>query len=89
MMWNWGNSGWGWGWGWGMWLTMMILMLAFLAVVVWAVVMVTRSWTSRPPYYDHVEHATDPKRILGERFARGEIDEEEYRKRKDILQENK
>jgi len=87
MMWNWGNSGWGW--GWGMWLTMMVFMLAFLAVVVWAVVMVTRSWTARPPYYDPVEHGTDPKRILDERFARGEIDEEEYRKRKDVLQENK
>ena len=89
MMWNWGNSGWGWGWGWGMWLTMMLFMLAFLAVAVWAVVMLTRSGTSRPPNHDHVEHASDPKRILDERFARGDIDEDEYRKRKDVLQEKK
>ncbi len=84
-MWGWGNGGW----GWGAWLPMMLVMLAFLGVVVWAVVMFTRSWQSRPPYHDHAEHAADPRRILDERFARGEIDEEEYRKRKDVLHEHK
>jgi putative membrane protein len=85
MMWGWGNGNW----GWGAWLPMMIFMLVFLGVVVWGVVMITRSWTSRPPYHDHVEQGSDPKRILDERFARGEIDEEEYRKRRDILQQTK
>ena len=85
MMWGWGNGNW----GWGAWLPMMLFMLVFLGVVVWAVVMFTRSWTSRPPYHEHGEHASDPKRILDERFARGEIDEEEYRKRKDVLQQSK
>ena len=89
-MWGWGDAGWGnGGWGWGAWLPMMLFMLVFLGVVVWAVVMFTRSWTSRPSDHDHVEHVTDPRRILDERFARGEIDEEEYRKRKAVLQENK
>lgn len=73
---------------------MTLMMLAFLgvvvwAVVVWAVVVFTRSWTSRPPFHDHGERSTDPKRILDERFARGEIDEEEYRRSKDVLQENR
>ena len=36
-----------------------------------------------------LNRAADPKRILDERFARGEIDEEEYRKRRDVLQQNK
>ena len=85
MMRGWGNSSW----GWGTWLPMMIFMLVFLAVVVWAVVMLTHSWTPRPPYHDHVEQGTDAKRILDERFARGEIDEEEYRKRRDVLQQTK
>jgi len=84
-MWGWGNGGW----GWGAWLPMMLVMLAFLGVAVWAVVMFTRSWQSRPPYHDHVEHATDPQRLLDERFARGEIDEDEYRKRKNALDEGK
>jgi putative membrane protein len=68
---------------------MMLVMLVFLAVVVWAVVMFTHSLTSQPSYHDHGEQATDPKRILDERFARGEIDEEEHRKRRDILQRGK
>ena len=80
----WGNSGW----GWEAWLPMMLVMLAFLGVVVWAVAIFTRSWTSRPPYHDHVEHDDDPKRLLDERFARGEIDEEEYRTRRDVLHQD-
>lgn len=85
MTWGWGNGNW----GWGAWLPMMLVMLVFLAVVVWAVVMFTHSLTSQPSYHDHGEQATDPKRILDERFARGEIDEEEHRKRRDILQRGK
>ena len=85
MMWGWGNGGW----GWEAWLPMMLFMLVFLGVVVWAVVMFTRSWTSRPQYHDHDTSTADPKRILDERFARGEIDEDEYRKRRDILRDNK
>ena len=84
-MWYWGNGGW----GWGAWLPMTLMMLAFLGAAVWAVLVFTRSWTSRPPFHDHGERSTDPKRILDERFARGEIDEEEYRRRKDVLQENR
>ena len=79
-------DGWGTGhWGWCAWVPMTIMMLVFLAVVVWAVIMLTHSWTSRSPYHDHGPQATEPKRILDERFARGDIDEEEYRKRRDIL----
>lgn len=82
MMWSWGNGSW----DWGAWLPMMLFMLALLVVIGWAVVMFTRYWTSRPPYHGSVEHANDPQRILDERFARGEIDEEEYRNRKAVLQ---
>ena len=65
---------------------MMIMMLIFLAVVVCAVVMFTHQWTSRPQFHDHSGRSTNAIRILDERFARGEINEEEYRMRRDILQ---
>jgi putative membrane protein len=68
---------------------MMFIMLVFLGVIVWAAVVFIRSWQSRTPYHDHAEHVTDPERILDERFARGEIDEEEYRKRKDVFLDHK
>jgi putative membrane protein len=85
MMSGWGNGSW----GWGMWLPMMLMMLVFLAVVVWAVVMFTHSWNSRLPHHDHGERVAGSRRILDERFARGEIDEDEYRKRKSILDEGR
>ena len=82
MMQEWGNGNW----GGGSWLLMMIMMLIFLAVVVWAVVMFTHQWTSRPQFHDHSGQSPNAMRILDERFARGEINEEEYRMRRDILQ---
>jgi putative membrane protein len=84
-MWGWGNGAW----GWGMWIPMMLFMVAFLAVIVWAVVMLTRSWTTHPPHQGHIAQGPDPKGILDERFARGEIDEEEYLKRRGVLQQGK
>lgn len=84
MMWGWGNGNW----GWGMLVPMMVMMLIFLAVVVWAVVMFTHSWSSRNPNHEHGERFNASKRILDERFARGEIDEDEYRKRKGTLNED-
>lgn len=67
----------------------MIVMFVFLAVIVGAVVMFTHSWTSRNSHHDHDGRVTNSKRILDERFARGEIDEEEYRKRRSVLDEHK
>jgi len=72
-----------------MWLTMTLFVPAFLAIVVWAIVTFTRYSTSRPPQHDHVEHGGDSTRILDERFARAEIEEGEYRKRKAVLQDEK
>lgn len=72
---------WGWhgNWGWGSWLVMSLFMLIFWGLVIWGVVTLVRS-TETPR-----ESSADPERILAERFARGEIDEDEYRRRLDAL----
>lgn len=66
------------GWSWGAWLLMASMMVAFWALVAWAVVAVIRAVGS-----GHRSSAID---VLDERFARGEIDEEEYRRRRALLQ---
>jgi putative membrane protein len=80
MYWYNGVSGWGFA-------LMALSMLLFWGLVIAAVVFVVR-WlgTDRgrptPPL-----GAPDPRLILAERFARGEIDEAEYRQRLKVLQE--
>ena len=67
--------------GGGGWLIMLLVMLTFWGLVVWGVVALfrdTRSDNTRPAH-------RDPLDILGERYARGEIDETEYRARADVL----
>jgi putative membrane protein len=69
------------GMGWGGWLVMLLGMVAFWGLVVWAVVVLfrdTHSEDARPTHH----HPLD---TLDERFARGEIDETEYRARADVL----
>jgi len=67
------------GWGWGGWLAMTLTMLAFWGFVAWVVVTLVRQPGARH------ETAPDAEEILAERFARGDIDEEEYTKRRAIL----
>jgi putative membrane protein len=54
-------------------------MLAFWGFVAWLVVTLIRRPESRS------ERKTDPDEILAERFARGEIDDDEYARRKATL----
>ena len=69
------------GMGWGGWLVMLLGMVAFWGLVVWAVVALFRD--TQPSAAS--DRAPDPLDILDERFARGEIDETEYRARADVL----
>ena len=78
MMWYWGNNGVDW-WGW---LLMALGMVVFWGFVIWAVWTFATSMTRRP---DGRSGPGDPKRILDERLARGEIDPEEYRRLRDLI----
>lgn len=82
MMWGYGQGG-GW-WLWGVLLLLGIVLLVVLAV--WAFVGGTRGgarggqWHGRPP-------ASTARRILDERFARGELTAEQYREQLRVLGE--
>jgi len=69
------------GWGWGVWLMMMGFMVVFWGLIAWVVVTLVReqSRTRHPP------QSRSAQEILAERFARGEIDEDEYARRRDAL----
>lgn len=71
------------GMGWTGWLLMTLAMVAFWGLVVYAVIAITRS--DRPGATHEDPLRQDPVRILEQRFARGEIDEDEYRRRRAVL----
>lgn len=68
------------GWGWGAWLVMSLGMVAFWALVIWLFVNVIRTNQEGGTPRDRT-----PEEILAERFARGEIDDDEYRRRLETL----
>ncbi len=69
-------------WGPGAWIAMASMMLVFWGVVAAAIVLAVRSLR---PHDKTSTTAGDAIRILDERFARGEIDADEYRQRRDLL----
>ena len=68
------------GWGAGSWLVMGFMMLLFWTFVVGGIVWIVRGTrrATLPP-------SGTARQILDERFARGEIDEDEYRQRRSLL----
>ena len=81
----WWNNGMGWGGvGAGGWVVMTILMLAFWALVVFGVVALFRG--GRPTGSESgTTHEPSAEKVLDERFARGEINAEEYNARRTVL----
>ncbi|WNZ14315.1 SHOCT domain-containing protein [Streptomyces sp. 11x1] len=70
--------------GWG-WFAMSASMILFWALVITAGVLLFRA-LNRPQEHTHGPAAPQtPEEVLGQRFARGEIDEEEYRRRLNVL----
>lgn len=76
----WWNGGTGYGMGWGGWVLMVVAMILFWGIVVVGVIALFRQSRTDGPTAQR-----GPREVLDERFARGEIDAEEYRARKAIL----
>jgi putative membrane protein len=73
--------------GWWMWLGGLVI-VAVTALIIYAlVVIIGRSGRSpsRPLYEDQRDNSGNALGILAERFARGEINDEEYQQKKNAL----
>ena len=77
MMWNSGM-------GWTGWLFMVMATVAFWGLVVFAVTALFRGARNDTTPVRRID-TRDPGQILDERFARGEIDADEYHARQDVL----
>ena len=77
---------WSYGMGWGGWLVMSVLMVAFWAAVVFGIVALFRSANRPNARLDRqVGHGDEAVQALDLRYARGEIDEQEYNARLAVL----
>lgn len=73
----------GMGWGWGGMVFGPLIMIGWLAILVAVIVLVVRWLGSGTPGIGSPHRL--PRDILDERFAKGEIDQEEYEKRRKTL----
>ncbi|MFD9600926.1 SHOCT domain-containing protein [Streptomyces sp. NPDC059970] len=86
------------GWGWGGWFVMTVVMVLFLALVITGIVALVHYLTSAhrghrpgsaPPSGEYGWGGRRAEDLLAERFARGEIDEDEYKRRLALLREQR
>ncbi len=79
---SWMHSGWGWGWM----SLMMVMMLLVWGAIIFGLVWLIRGATwGGPAPRDRLVSTESPVSILERRFAEGEITEEDYRARRDVL----
>jgi putative membrane protein len=87
---------WGYGWGWGYWLVMGVTMILFWGLLIVGIVALVRhlGGTRDASHLGGMRDAGGPgpgsgrtraEEVLAERFARGEIDEDEYKRRLELL----
>ena len=81
MMWYWGSGVHWWGW-----LLGTLGMVAFWALVIWAIWFFVSAVSRRP---EEPRGRGDPKRILDERLARGDIDADEYRRLRELMRDDR
>jgi putative membrane protein len=65
------------GWGWGMMAVVLVLVIVLIGAIVY--------FATRDASHRSSRGGADALDVLDHRFARGEIDEEEYRARRDML----
>lgn len=76
-MWWWHGS-----WGWWGWLGMTVGMVVFWGLLIWGVLTLIG-------YPGRGAERRSPEDVLADRFAHGEIDADEYRRRLDVLREDR
>lgn len=77
------------GWGAGQWVAMSLTMLLFWGLLAAAVYWVVRALRSQRDQHGPSAPATSADQLLAERFARGEIDADEYSQRRAVLHAGK
>ena len=75
----------GWGWSHHSWWGGGLMMFGWLLLVVAVIVVLVRAFDRREP----AAPASDAEQVLAGRYARGEIDETEYRARLAVLKERR
>jgi putative membrane protein len=78
---TWMHGGWGWGWM----FLMMVMMLLFWGAIIAAVVWLIRSAAVGRSAPEVPVSRETPLQILDRRFAEGELSEEDYRARREVL----
>ena len=89
---GWDGSGWMWnggyGGGWG-WIVTAAMFTVLFAVVITAIVLAVRYLAGGRPGTQGAPQRRGAEDVLGERLARGEIDDDEYRQRMATLREHR
>jgi len=75
-----------WGTGWGNWIVGLLMMVLFSGGLVALVVLALRGWDSNRCRGSGNPDRPDARAILEERFARGEISEDEFEQRRRVLE---
>lgn len=91
------HDGWMWGDGYGLggWIVMALVMIVFWALVITAIVLAVRYFAGGGTAQGRAGGAPQPltggraEDLLAERYARGEIDDEEYRRRLALIREHR
>ncbi len=82
------NGGYGGGWGWVGWIITAVVLVVIFAALITAVVFGVRYLSGHHGLGDS-QQARGAEDVLAERFARGEIDADEYRQRVTLLREHR
>ena len=81
-------GGYGGGWGCGGWIVTAVVLVVFFALLITALVLAVR-YLGGGGGHRGSGQARAAEDVLAERFARGEIDDEEFRKRVTLLREHR